>query len=79
MSNKAVDKMSFEEALSELEEIVQKIDSGQEDLSGAVASFERGISLKKHCSKVLADAKLKVEKIIEADEDGVKTTDLEAD
>lgn len=77
MNKKTIDEMSFEEALSELEEIVRKIDSGQENLAGAVESFERGVSLKKHCGKMLSDAKLKVEKIIAADENEVKTTSLD--
>ena len=48
---KSIEKMSFEEALAELEEIVNKIDTGQESLADAVASFERGVALKKHCEK----------------------------
>ena len=77
MSDTEIGKMSFEEALGELEEIVKKIDSGQEDLADAVDSFERGVRLKKHCQKMLNDAKLKVEKIIEADEGEIKATGLE--
>ncbi|MEG8230137.1 exodeoxyribonuclease VII small subunit [Candidatus Rickettsia tasmanensis] len=55
--------ISFEEALKELEEIVKKIDNGQESLETAVNSFERGILLKKHCEKKLKEARLKIEKI----------------
>lgn len=61
--DKPVKKMSFEEALAELEEIVKRIDSGQENLADAVNSFERGVSLKEHCESMLNDAKLKIEKI----------------
>ena len=59
---KSIEKMSFEEALAELEEIVNKIDTGQESLADAVASFEKGVALKKHCEKMLKEAKLKIEK-----------------
>ena len=52
--------MSFEEALAELEEIVNKIDTGQESLADAVSSFERGVALKNHCEKMLKEAKLKI-------------------
>ena len=55
--------ISFEEALKELEEIVKKIDNGQESLETAVNSFERGILLKNHCEKKLKEARLKIEKI----------------
>ncbi|ABV73674.1 exodeoxyribonuclease VII small subunit [Rickettsia canadensis str. McKiel] len=57
------DNISFEEALKELEEIVKKIDNGQESLETAVNSFERGIVLKNHCEKKLKEARLKIEKI----------------
>lgn len=60
---KSIEKMSFEQALAELEEIVRKIDTGQENLADAVESFERGVLLKKHCEFMLKDAKLKIEKI----------------
>ena len=60
---KSIEKISFEDALLELEEIVRKIDTGQENLANAVDSFERGVLLKKHCEKMLKDAKLKIEKI----------------
>ena len=60
---KSIEKMSFEEALAELEEIVNKIDTGQESLADAVSSFERGVTLKNHCEKMLKEAKLKIEKI----------------
>jgi len=60
---KSIENMSFEEALTELEEIVRKIDTGQENLAEAVNSFERGVILKNHCEKMLKEAKLKIEKI----------------
>ena len=60
---KSIEKMSFEQALAELEEIVRKIDTGQENLADAVESFERGVLLKKHCESMLKAAKLKIEKI----------------
>lgn len=65
MSNKkSVEKLNFEEALAELEELVQKIDAGDQNLDQSVESFERGMQLKKHCEKMLGQAKMKVEKIM---------------
>ena len=75
--SKSIINMSFEQALSELETIVRKIDTGQENLADAVASFERGVKLKKHCEKMLKDAKLKIEKIIESDDGKLSITELE--
>jgi len=61
--SKSIEKMSFEQALTELEEIVKKIDTGQENLADAVSIFERGVLLKEHCEFMLKAAKLKIEKI----------------
>lgn len=67
---KSIEKMSFEEALTQLEEIVRKIDTGQEDLADAINSYERGVLLKRHCEEMLKAAKLKIEKITE-NSDGI--------
>ena len=74
---KSIEKMSFEEALAELEEIVNKIDTGQESLAEAVASFEKGVALKKHCEKMLKEAKLKIEKVTITAEDKIEFTEVE--
>ena len=61
---KAIDEMTFEEALKELESTVKKIDTGQETLESAIGAFERGTKLKLHCEQKLKEAKLKIEKIV---------------
>ena len=74
---KSIEKMSSEEALAELEEIVNKIDTGQESLADAVSSFERGVALKNHCEKMLKEAKLKIEKITITAENKIEFTEVE--
>ena len=61
--------LSFEEALAELEKIVRNLEDGKIRLDEAVAAYERGAALKKHCEAKLREAQLKVEKITIA-EDG---------
>lgn len=74
---KSIEKMSFEEALAQLEEIVRKIDTGQEDLAAAINSYERGVLLKKHCEEMLKSAKLKIEKITENSEGIAQLSEVE--
>lgn len=57
-------KLSFEEALSELEKIVGDLERGKVKLDDAIAAYTRGAQLKAHCERKLADAKAKVEKIV---------------
>lgn len=59
----APDEMSFEAALKELETIVEKLERGDVSLDDAVAAYERGTELKRHCQKRLDEAKMRVEAI----------------
>jgi exodeoxyribonuclease VII small subunit len=56
-------KMSFEEALAELETIVERLESGEAKLDDAIGAYERGAALKQHCESKLREAQDKVEKI----------------
>jgi len=56
--------LSFEKALSELEDIVQKLESGGAALEDSIALYERGAALKAHCEKTLKSAQEKIEKIV---------------
>ncbi len=59
-------KMSFEDALKELEDIVRELESGDGKLDGAITAYERGALLKRHCEAKLKDARQKVDKIVAA-------------
>jgi len=56
-------EMSFEQALAGLEAIVRRLDSGEVELDAAVGAFERGVLLKRHCEKKLAEARERVDQI----------------
>ena len=60
---KDLESIDFEKALGELEEIVQRLESGDTSLEGAIEAYERGVLLKKPCEGKLRDAQLRVEKI----------------
>ena len=66
--------LSFEDALEQLEEIVRRLESGSEDLDGAIASYTRGVQLRQRCEERLTDAKAKIDKIV-LKEDGKITSE----
>ena len=68
-----VEQLSFEDALAELEGIVRALESGQAKLEDSIASYERGVALKKHCESRLRDAQEKIEKITVAADGSVST------
>ena len=60
---KSMVDVTFEEALNELEAIVESLERGETSLDDAIAAFEQGTRLKSHCQARLEEARMKVEKI----------------
>ena len=56
--------MSFEDALTELEGIVKKLERGDAKLEESIDIYQRGAKLKAHCEGKLKDAQMKVQKIV---------------
>ncbi|RXR29840.1 exodeoxyribonuclease VII small subunit [Sphingobium fluviale] len=57
------DAPSFEEALRELESIVQKLERGDVALDESIALYARGEALRAQCQQRLADAEARIEKL----------------
>jgi len=60
-----IGKMSFEEAIKELTNIVGKIEQGQIPLQDSLEQYEKGMALIKHCKGILEKAEKRIEKISE--------------
>lgn len=75
--NTALEKLSFEDALSELDQIVRKLETGEAALEESITTYERGVQLKNHCETKLRDAQAKIEKITIASDGTVKTHPLD--
>lgn len=58
-----IEAMSFEDALAELEAIVQKLERGQLDLEASIGAYERGTALRRHCAEKLRQAQMRVERL----------------
>ncbi len=63
-------KLSFEEAIKELTDIVGKIEQGQIPLQDSLGQYERGMALIKHCRDILQKAERRIEKISEEKNSG---------
>jgi exodeoxyribonuclease VII small subunit len=51
---------SFERALDELEQLVQKMEKGEQSLDESLAAYERGVALYRECQQALEQAELRV-------------------
>lgn len=58
-----IEKLSFEEAMRELEQTVSKLETGEATLEESISLYERGAELRKHCETRLREAEERVEKI----------------
>jgi exodeoxyribonuclease VII small subunit len=78
-----VDKMSFEEAIKELTNIVGKIEQGQIPLQDSLQQYEKGMDLIKHCRAILQKAEMRIDKITKTEaeqiEDETPTKDPKSD
>lgn len=63
-TQKPVEELAYEEALTELEEIVSQLEGEQNQLEEAIKLFERGQALASRCGILLEAAELKVKQIV---------------
>ena len=60
----AIETLTFEAALKELESIVSRLEQGEVDLEDSIVLYERGQALKAYCEQKLKAAESRLEKIV---------------
>lgn len=68
-----VARLSFEEALSELEALVQKLEQGEVRLEDSLKLYRRGEALKRRCAELLKEAQTQIEQLTPSGEPAPKT------
>ena len=75
----AIESMSFEEALNELQTLVKALEKGEAKLEEAIRAYERGAALKQHCERKLREAQAKIEKITLTADGGLSSESVKFD
>ena len=75
MANKKKE-FDFEQTFQQLEEIVSKLESGQETLENSLELFEEGIKLTETCRNKLDDADRRIKELIKKSNDTFELKDL---
>jgi exodeoxyribonuclease VII small subunit len=57
-------KLSYEAALSELDEIIARLERGDVDLEAAISAYERGAALTRHCAELLDRTEQKITQLV---------------
>ena len=73
------EEIRFEDALTRLEEIVEKLEEGDLPLEESLSAFEEGIKLSRICAKLLNEAERKVEILIKGEDGQLITEQFEED
>jgi exodeoxyribonuclease VII small subunit len=71
------EKLDFEKALKELEDIAVKLEDGDLSLDESISQFEKGMALAKFCRKKLDEAERKIEILQKGLDGGIRAKDVE--
>ncbi|TMA82666.1 MAG: exodeoxyribonuclease VII small subunit [Deltaproteobacteria bacterium] len=72
-------RVRFEDALRDLEETVQRLESGELSLEDALAAFERGVGLVRVLNEKLAEVEQRVEVLMRDSQGRLRTRPLDAE
>ena len=75
----AVDQLSFDDAFAELQRVVAELETGGQQLEASIALYERGVALHERCSRLLADAELRVKRLVERAGGALEALDVAPD
>lgn len=65
MNDKPEKNAGFEQALGELENLIEQLESGELSLDQSLQQFKRGVELTRHCQGILNQAQQVVEQLVE--------------
>ena len=79
MDKLKMEDMSFEDAIQELETIIDKLESGEVPLDETISLYDRGSELKKYCEQKLQTAEEKIQRISKKEPgfEGLEVEDIE--
>ena len=67
-------KLTFEQALKQLEMIAEQIERGQIGLEESIAKYEEGMALVRQCREILAKAELKIQRLQQGTDGTLETS-----
>jgi exodeoxyribonuclease VII small subunit len=72
VSKKDQDQKKFKEALEELEQVVEQLETGELSLEDSLAAFEQGVKLVRYCNQKLTEVEKKIELLVKDKEGNLK-------
>lgn len=75
----AIETLSFDDALAELQRTVSELEAGGQPLEAAIALYERGVALQARCERLITDAELRVQQLVQRAGGALETRDVHTD
>lgn len=71
-----IDALPFDRAMAEFRAVVEKLEQGNLPLEESIALFEQGVLLQRRCEKLLSEAELRFQRLVEQAGGKVRALDL---
>jgi len=68
--------LPFDRALAEFKQVVEKLEAGNLPLEDSIALFEQGVLLQRRCERMLSEAELRFQRLVESAGGKVRALDL---
>ena len=75
----AIEELSFDDALAELQRTVTDLETGGQPLEAAIALYERGVALQARCERLIGDAELRVQQLVARAGGALETREVRTD
>ncbi|MFN8520891.1 MAG: exodeoxyribonuclease VII small subunit [Chloroflexota bacterium] len=74
-----IERLAFDQALAELQSVVGQLEAGGLPLESSIQLYERGVALHTHCARLLGQAELRVQRLVEGAGGRLAVLDLRPD
>ncbi len=68
--------LPFDRAMAEFKQVVEKLEAGNLPLEDSIALFEQGVMLQRRCERMLSEAELRFQRLVEQAGGRVRAQDL---
>lgn len=76
MDQQRIDALPFDRAMAEFKSVVEKLEQGNLPLEESIALFEQGVLLQRRCERLLGEAELRFQRLVESAGGKVRALDL---
>jgi len=74
-----IEALTFDAALAELQAVVGRLETGNLPLEESIELYEQGVLLHERCARLLGEAELRLQRLVEGPGGRLRTLDLSVD